>query len=100
MALVGTRYRPDLAVVCTGNGAFTMGPDDAASAVKLLGVSQAIPVHYAHNPLVVGPQCGDLFKAAVGPRGAADGRDAAPPRHDDGAADHDERPLTLAAPCG
>jgi L-ascorbate metabolism protein UlaG (beta-lactamase superfamily) len=65
MALIGTRYRPDLAVVCTGNGAFTMGPDDAASAVKLLGVSQAIPVHYAHNPLVVGPQCGDLFKAAV-----------------------------------
>lgn len=66
MALVGTRYRPDLAVLCTGNGAFTMGPDDAASAVKLLGVTQAIPVHYAHNPLVVGPQCGDLFKAAVG----------------------------------
>jgi L-ascorbate metabolism protein UlaG (beta-lactamase superfamily) len=66
MALIGTRYRPDLAVVCTGNGAFTMGPDDAATAVKMLGVTQAIPVHYAHNPLVVGPQCGDLFKAAVG----------------------------------
>ena len=66
MALVGTRYRPDLAVLCTGNGAFTMGPDDAALTCKLLGVAQAIPVHYAHNPLVVGPQCGDLFKAAVG----------------------------------
>ena len=65
-ALVGTRYRPDLAVLCTGNGAFTMGPDDAALTCKLLGVGQAIPVHYAHNPLVVGPQCGDLFKAAVG----------------------------------
>jgi L-ascorbate metabolism protein UlaG (beta-lactamase superfamily) len=66
MALVGTRYSPDLAVLCTGNGAFTMGPDDAALTCKLLGVRQAIPVHYAHNPLVVGPQCGDLFRAAVG----------------------------------
>ncbi len=66
MALVGTRYKPDLAVLCTGNGAFTMGPDDAALTCKLLGVGQAVPVHYAHNPLVVGPQCGDLFKAAVG----------------------------------
>ncbi|HEX3549003.1 MAG TPA: MBL fold metallo-hydrolase [Candidatus Elarobacter sp.] len=65
MALIGTRYRPDLAVICTGNGAFTMGPDDAAYAMKLLGVRAAIPVHYAHNPLVVGPQCGDLFNAAV-----------------------------------
>jgi L-ascorbate metabolism protein UlaG (beta-lactamase superfamily) len=66
MALVGTRYRPDLAVLSAGNGAFTMGPDDAALTCKMLGVGQAIPVHYAHNPLVVGPQCGDLFKAAVG----------------------------------
>jgi L-ascorbate metabolism protein UlaG (beta-lactamase superfamily) len=66
MGLIGTRYKPDLAVVCTGNGAFTMGPDDAATAVQLSGAGQAIPVHYAHNPLVVGPQCGDLFRAAVG----------------------------------
>ncbi|MEA2689651.1 MAG: hypothetical protein QOD51_2258, partial [Candidatus Eremiobacteraeota bacterium] len=29
MALIGTRYRPDLAVLSSGNGAFTMGPDDA-----------------------------------------------------------------------
>lgn len=65
MALIGTRYRPDIAVVSTGNGAFMMGPDDAAHAVKLLGVGQAIPVHFAHNPLVLGTQCGDLFKAAV-----------------------------------
>lgn len=66
LGLIGSRYRPDLAVICTGNGAFTMGPDDAATACQLLGVGQAIPVHYAHNPLVVGPQCGDLFRAAVG----------------------------------
>ena len=65
MALVGSRYHPDLAVFCIGNGAFTMGPDDAALACKLIGATQAIPVHYAHNPLVIGPQAGDQFKAAV-----------------------------------
>ncbi len=37
----------------------------AAHACKLLGVGRAISVHYAH-PLVLGPQCGDLFRAAVG----------------------------------
>ena len=65
MALVGMRYKPDLAIVSSGNGAFTMGPDDAAYACKLIGAGQAIPVHYAHNPLVVGIQCGDLFHAAA-----------------------------------
>ncbi len=65
MSLVGTRYRPDLAIVCSGNGAYTMGPEDAAAACKLVGASHAIPVHYAHNPLVVGTECGDLFRAAA-----------------------------------
>jgi L-ascorbate metabolism protein UlaG (beta-lactamase superfamily) len=65
MALVGMRYHPDLAVMCVGNGAFTMGPDDAAYGCKLMGVVQAIPVHYAHNPLVLGPQAADMFRAAV-----------------------------------
>jgi L-ascorbate metabolism protein UlaG (beta-lactamase superfamily) len=65
MALIGQRYAPDLAIVSSGNGAFTMGPDDAALTCKLMGVTHAIPVHYAHNPLVIGPNCGDLFTAAV-----------------------------------
>ncbi|GAC1574980.1 MAG: hypothetical protein NVS3B7_07190 [Candidatus Elarobacter sp.] len=65
LALIGTRYRPDLAVLSSGNGAFTMGPQDAAYACKLLGIGHAVPVHYAHNPLVLGPQCGDLFRDAV-----------------------------------
>jgi L-ascorbate metabolism protein UlaG (beta-lactamase superfamily) len=65
MALIGSRYKPDLAVLSSGNGAFTMGPDDAALACKLVGVAHAVPVHYAHNPLVLGPQCGDVFAAAV-----------------------------------
>jgi L-ascorbate metabolism protein UlaG (beta-lactamase superfamily) len=65
MALVGMRYHPDLAVVSSGNGAFTMGPDDAAYACKLVGAMHAVPVHYAHNPLVVGTQCGEIFRAAA-----------------------------------
>lgn len=65
MADLGRRYRPQIGIFCAGNGAFTMGPDDAAQAVKYLGVSYAVPVHYAHNPLVLGPHAGDLFKEAV-----------------------------------
>lgn len=65
MALVGTRYAPDLAIISSGNGAFTMGPDDAALTCKLTGAPHAIPVHYAHNPLVIGPQCGELFATAI-----------------------------------
>lgn len=66
LAMIARRYQPVLGVICTGNGAFTMGPEDAATAVSMVGVSHAVPVHYAHNPLVVGPQCGDIFKSAVG----------------------------------
>jgi L-ascorbate metabolism protein UlaG (beta-lactamase superfamily) len=65
MALIAMRYKPDLAIVSSGNGAFTMGPDDAAHACRMVGAGQAIPVHYAHNPLVVGTQCGDLFRTAA-----------------------------------
>ncbi|HUN29908.1 MAG TPA: metal-dependent hydrolase, partial [Alphaproteobacteria bacterium] len=46
-------------------GAFTMGPNDAAMTCKAMGVSHAVPVHYAHNPLVLGVHAGDQFAAAV-----------------------------------
>ena len=65
MESLGERYHPQLAVLSTGNGAFTMGPDDAAHACKLTGVTHAVPVHYAHNPLVLGTQCGEMFRTAV-----------------------------------
>ena len=65
MAMIGQRYRPQFAVFCAGNGPFTMGPDAAAEACKLIGAPHAIPVHYAHNPLVLGPKAGDMFAAAV-----------------------------------
>ena len=64
LRFIGERYRPNLAIVCVGDGGLTMGPQDAARACALLGVSQAIPVHYAHNPLGLGPEAGELFRTA------------------------------------
>jgi L-ascorbate metabolism protein UlaG (beta-lactamase superfamily) len=63
--LIGTRYRPDLAILSAGNGFATMGPEDAAQACTFLNVAHAVPVHYGHNPLVLGPQCADRFRTAV-----------------------------------
>jgi hypothetical protein len=37
------RYQPNLAIVCVGDGPFTMGPQDAARACEWMGVSQAVP---------------------------------------------------------
>jgi L-ascorbate metabolism protein UlaG (beta-lactamase superfamily) len=65
MSDLGRRYKPTIGVFCVGNGAFTMGPEDAAHAVKAFGVAHAVPVHYAHNPLVLGTNAGELFKTAV-----------------------------------
>jgi L-ascorbate metabolism protein UlaG (beta-lactamase superfamily) len=65
MKLIGERYQPNLALVCVGNGPFTMGPQDAAHACQWLGVQQAIPVHYAHNNLVLGIQAGEDFRKAA-----------------------------------
>ena len=62
---LGERYRANLGIVCTGGGPFTMGPEDAARACQWLGVSQAIPVHYAHNGQVRGIETGEEFKRAV-----------------------------------
>jgi L-ascorbate metabolism protein UlaG (beta-lactamase superfamily) len=42
-----------------------MGPEDAATACQWLGVSHAIPVHYAHNDLVLGIQAGEEFRRAM-----------------------------------
>jgi L-ascorbate metabolism protein UlaG (beta-lactamase superfamily) len=66
MKVIGERYQPNLAMVCVGDGPFTMGPEDAARACQWLGVSHAIPVHYAHNPLVRGIEAGEEFRRALG----------------------------------
>jgi L-ascorbate metabolism protein UlaG (beta-lactamase superfamily) len=65
MKMLGERYKPDLACVCVGGGFATMGPEEAALACKWMGVSQAIPVHYAHNALGLGIQAGDDFARAI-----------------------------------
>lgn len=65
MKVIGERYKPKLGIVCVGDGPFTMGPEDAALACQWAGVSQAIPVHYAHNGLVRGVEAGDEFKRAL-----------------------------------
>lgn len=65
MRELGERYHPQIAVVCIGNGAFTMGPKDAAQTCKAFRIAHAVPVHYAHNPLVLGPNAGEQFREAV-----------------------------------
>jgi L-ascorbate metabolism protein UlaG (beta-lactamase superfamily) len=65
MKMLGERYQPNLAIVCVGDGPFTMGPEEAAQACQWLGVSQAIPVHYAHNAAVRGVDAGEAFQRAM-----------------------------------
>jgi L-ascorbate metabolism protein UlaG (beta-lactamase superfamily) len=75
MKTLGERYHPTLGIVSAGDGPFTMGPEDAARACLWTGVSQAIPVHYAHNAQVLGVEAGDRFKRAlakIAPRIKAD----------------------------
>jgi L-ascorbate metabolism protein UlaG (beta-lactamase superfamily) len=65
MKLVGQRYQPNVAVVCVGGGPNTMDPAEAAVACQWLGVSHAIPVHYAHNANVLGVEAGEDFRKAM-----------------------------------
>lgn len=65
MKTLGERYQPNVAIVCVGNGPFTMGPEDAARACQWLGVQHAIPVHYGHNPFVRGVEAGEEFRRAL-----------------------------------
>jgi L-ascorbate metabolism protein UlaG (beta-lactamase superfamily) len=65
MKLIGERYRPQLGFFCVGDGPYTMGPEDAARACQMTGISQVVPVHYAHNAQVLGIQAGEDFRRAV-----------------------------------
>src|SRR5438552_16674355 len=46
MKLIGELYKPDVAMLPIGDR-YTMGPKEAAYAIRLLGVKHAIPMHYA-----------------------------------------------------
>jgi L-ascorbate metabolism protein UlaG (beta-lactamase superfamily) len=53
MKLIGEIYKPDLVCLPIGD-VFTMGPREAAMAIRLLGVKRVIPMHYATFPLLTG----------------------------------------------
>jgi L-ascorbate metabolism protein UlaG (beta-lactamase superfamily) len=43
MRLIGDRYHPDLALMCSGGGPYTMGPRDAPFAARLLVLVEGWP---------------------------------------------------------
>ena len=53
MRLIGEMYRPQLALLPIGD-VFTMGPREAAQAIRLLGVRHVVPMHYGTFPLLTG----------------------------------------------
>lgn len=53
MSLIARLYRPDVAILPIGDH-FTMGPQEAALAVDLLGVIRIVPCHYGTFPLLTG----------------------------------------------
>jgi len=53
MRLIGELYRPDLAMLPIGDH-YTMGPREAAHAIRFLGVKHVIPMHYGTFPVLTG----------------------------------------------
>jgi len=53
MRIIGELYKPDVACLPIGD-LYTMGPREAAYAIRLLGVRQVIPMHYGTFPVLTG----------------------------------------------
>ncbi|HEX8034929.1 MAG TPA: metal-dependent hydrolase [Ktedonobacterales bacterium] len=53
MQIIGELYKPQIAFLPIGDF-YTMGPDEAAYAAKLLNVPAIIPLHYATFPALTG----------------------------------------------
>jgi len=53
MKLIGELYAPDLAMLPIGDH-FTMGPREAALAIRLLGVRHVVPMHFGTFPVLAG----------------------------------------------
>jgi len=53
MKLIGELYQPELACLPIGD-LYTMGPREAAMAIRLLGVRHVIPMHYGTFPVLTG----------------------------------------------
>jgi L-ascorbate metabolism protein UlaG (beta-lactamase superfamily) len=66
MRLIGELYRPAIAFLPIG-GLYTMGPEQAAKACELLGVTRVVPMHYRTWPSLTGTP--EQLRALVEPRG-------------------------------
>ena len=66
MRLIGEMHTPDVAFLPIGDH-FTMGPEAAAMAARMLGVRQVVPMHYGTFPLLTGTP--DALKRLVEPHG-------------------------------
>jgi L-ascorbate metabolism protein UlaG (beta-lactamase superfamily) len=66
MALIARLYSPDVAVLPIGDH-YTMGPDQAALALELLGEPRCVPCHWGTFPLLTGTpeRLAELTSAAV-----------------------------------
>ena len=53
MKLIGELYEPEVACLPIGD-LFTMGPREAAKAIRLLNVRHVIPMHYGTFPVLTG----------------------------------------------
>ncbi len=53
MKLIGELYAPELALLPIGD-LFTMGPREAALAIRLLNVHHVVPMHYGTFPPLIG----------------------------------------------
>jgi L-ascorbate metabolism protein UlaG (beta-lactamase superfamily) len=62
MALIGSHFKIDLMLACIGDH-FTMGPDRAAEAVKLVKAKQVVPMHFGTFPVLTGTP--DAFGKAL-----------------------------------
>jgi L-ascorbate metabolism protein UlaG (beta-lactamase superfamily) len=53
MRLIGELYRPQIGFLPIGDF-YTMGPEQAAKACELLGITQVVPMHYGTFPALTG----------------------------------------------
>ena len=65
MQLIGELYSPDLAMLPIGDR-LTMGPFEAAHAVRLLGVNHVVPIHYSPDVMPILTGTPEEFEKRVG----------------------------------
>jgi L-ascorbate metabolism protein UlaG (beta-lactamase superfamily) len=66
MRLIGELYGPTIAILPIGD-LYTMGPDAAAKACALLGVTRVVPMHFGTFPALTGTE--QALRALVEPKG-------------------------------